>query len=391
MRKILVIDDHQSNLISIKATIESFVPDCEIIITQSAREGFVLAQKEAPDIILLDVVMPEMDGYTMCRELKADARTKQIYVILISTFQTNSDSKVKGFGAGADAYLTRPIEQAELAAHLTAMLRIKRTEQQLQEALEKANESDRLKSVFLATMSHELRTPLNAIIGFSSLLDPNTSRKEVEQYARTIHDNGNHLLRLVEDLFDITLIESGELKLKKEEVSVRELLEDLEEIAKGEQIQLAKDKINILIDPICRLYDHRLITDSSRFKQIMVNLIKNALKFTQEGTIEFGYREEKMENRQQLTFFVKDTGIGISPEIQKLIFEPFLQAEDTYTRSYNGAGIGLFISKQLATLLGGEMWLESKEGAGSTFYFTIPNPLQKRKSSVYPSSQSSVN
>ena len=372
MRKILVIDDNQGNLASLKATIENSIPDCQILLSESGSEGIKLAKTEQPNIILLDVVMPKMDGYTTCRKLKAGKETKHIHVILISTFRTDSDSKVQGYQAGADAYISRPIEREELAAQISSLLRITETERLLKSALEKATESDRLKSAFLASMTHELRTPLNAIIGFSGLLTSNTPANEAEKFAQTIHKNGNHLLKLVEDIFDITLIETGEVKIDNEEQNIRILLADLLEIAQAEQVLLEKHPINIRINPMNQINDFDLYTDHFRLKQIMINLLKNAIKFTQTGTIEFGYSKETLNNQQSIQFYVRDTGIGISEEKHEIIFDLFRQGDDSDSRAHSGAGIGLSVSKKLTELLGGKMWVESSEGVGSMFYFTVP-------------------
>ena len=221
-------------------------------------------------------------------------------------------------------------------------------------------------------MSHELRTPLNAIIGFSGLLTSQTPAPEAERFAQTIHKNGNHLLKLVEDIFDVALIEAGEIKIDNKEHNIRRLLADLLEIASAEQVLLGKQSINIRINPLNQINDFNLYTDHIRLKQIMINLIMNALKFTHAGTIEFGYSKETLNNRPSLLFYVKDTGIGIPEEQCEVIFDLFRQADDSHTRSHNGAGIGLSVSKKLTELLGGKMWVESSEGVGSMFYFTLP-------------------
>lgn len=371
MRKILVIDDRQGNLTSVKATLEDAIPNCQVIDSKSGKEGIEIARNEQPDVILLDVVMPDMDGYEVCRRLKTNDQTRHIHVILISAYETTSNNKVKGFSAGADAFLIRPIERAELAAQITSMLRISQTEQRLKEALEKARESDRLKSAFLATMSHEFRTPLNAIIGFSALLTPETLPEEVLKYGKTIHDNGHILLKLVEDLFEITLIESGEIMINTEEVSIRPILIHMLEVASQERSQLRKTNIDIRVNPDHEICDQVIQSDSARIKQILSHLIRNAMKFTLEGSVEIGCRKESWAGKQYVTFFVKDTGIGILNDHQQLIFELFRQVDDTYSRPFQGAGIGLFISKKLAGLLGGELWVESTPGNGSTFFLNL--------------------
>lgn len=376
MKRILVIDDNKGNLTSIQAILEGTIPDCKVIVARSGQEGIELARQEQPDVILLDVVMPEMNGYEVCKRLKTNEQTRHIHVILISAYETDSKNKVKGFSAGADAFLIRPIERAELVAQITTILRISSTEQQLKEALHQAKESDRLKSAFLATMSHEFRTPLNAIIGFSSLLNQQTPPIEVELFGKTVQDNGNILLRLVEDLFDITMLETGGIRIKNEACAIRPILDDL--LHEGEQakVRLWKKNIDIKLNHDHEICDMILYSDSSRIRQILVNLVKNAVKFTQEGTVEIGCKQDTWTGKQFVIFYVKDTGIGIAREHFNLIFEQFRQVDESYSRPYQGAGTGLFLAKKLTYLLGGELWVESTLGVGSTFFLTLPVSVQ---------------
>lgn len=258
----------------------------------------------------------------------------------------------------------------------------KQAEEKLLIAHDKATESDRLKSAFLATMSHELRTPLNSIIGFSELINVDSSVEEMISFARTINSSGGHLLSIVEDLFDITLIESGEININKSDFNLVSALKDIEAIMKAEQQVLQKEDIslNLIFPP--KSNDLIIATDLPKLKQILINLLKNALKFTHEGLIKFGYIIETYKDKPMLKFFVEDTGIGIPENKQELIFDVFRQLDDTHTRVYGGTGIGLSISKKLTEFLGGKIWLESEEGKGSTFYFTIP--YTKLKSSDKP-------
>jgi signal transduction histidine kinase/CheY-like chemotaxis protein len=248
----------------------------------------------------------------------------------------------------------------------------KKAETDLKIALEKATEADRLKSTFLATMSHELRTPLNAIIGFSDLVSDKLAIEDIVNYSKIINSSGNHLLGIVEDLFDITLIEVGEIKIFKKDIFIQEILDDALEIIKIEQVKTKKEGVEIKLivpedgnNPIVN-------TDSSKFKQIIINLLKNALKFTQNGYIHFGYYLEEIQGTQMIKFYVKDSGIGIGKDQQNLIFDVFRQVEESSTRGYGGTGIGLSICKKLTGLLGGEIWVESEVGKGSTFFFTLP-------------------
>ncbi len=249
----------------------------------------------------------------------------------------------------------------------------KKAENSLVSALEKATESDRLKSAFLATISHELRTPLNSIIGFSDLISEDMPIDDIKEFARTIKSSGKHLLNIVDDIFDLTLVESGESKVSKQDVNLNETLSNIYSTVKAEQKILNKDNIdlNIIIPP--KKSELVISTDSFKVKQILINLLKNALKFTEKGFVYYGYISEVIDDNSVVKFFVKDTGIGIAKDKQEYIFGMFKQIDDSYTRTYGGIGIGLSISKKLTELLGGKIWFESKEGVGTTFYFTIPN------------------
>ncbi|NOR75002.1 MAG: PAS domain S-box protein [Draconibacterium sp.] len=242
----------------------------------------------------------------------------------------------------------------------------------LKAALKKATESDRLKSAFLATMSHELRTPLNAIIGFSDLIDKNLPIDSIINFCKIINSSGEHLLSIVKDLFDISLIESGEAKIIKEKVVLQEVLNNVYEVIKAKQHRDGKDNLELnMIIPV-ENNDLTVVTDETKLSQILINLLKNALKFTEEGHINFGYYIETKQGVPILKFYVEDTGIGVPKEKQEVIFEIFRQVEDTLSRKYGGTGIGLSISKKLIKLLGGKIWVESESDTGSTFYFTIP-------------------
>lgn len=245
-------------------------------------------------------------------------------------------------------------------------------ETKLLQALNTATEADRIKTIFLATMSHELRTPLNAIIGFSDIISEEYSMQEILDFTKIIHSNGNHLLRIVEDLFDISLIEAGEIRIRKKPENLIALLKEIERSVKIEQENLQKNQLEL---NLIYTEDHQNLlinTDGSKFKQIFLNLLKNALKFTSEGSVNFGFYLNKEEPVPVFTFFVRDTGPGIPQANQQFIFEIFRRGQDNNTKNNSGTGIGLTISKRLTELLGGQMWVESEVGKGSTFFFTLP-------------------
>ncbi len=283
-----------------------------------------------------------------------------------------------------NAYKESDVEMLEFVSdQISILIDRKKAEEELKSALEKAKESDRLKSTFLSTMSHELRTPLNAIIGFSEIIDRNSQIDDIMDFCKTINDSGTHLLDLVEDIFDISLIESGEVKIQKREFMINEFIKDIQKVIEADQKIENKQNIEIRFKYLDK--DLQTYSDNRKLKQILINLLKNALKFTNKGSIECGYSEEVINNEPLMKFYVKDTGIGIKKDKLEIIFDIFRQADDSQTRKYEGAGIGLSVAYKLTKLLGGKMWVESEENIGTTFYFTIPY-----KKIVYTNSNNTV-
>ncbi|MBU1013905.1 MAG: PAS domain S-box protein [Bacteroidetes bacterium] len=292
--------------------------------------------------------------------------------------------KIKGEVTGAfvvqsysnpNAYSEKDKEVLEIISHqISISIERKKTEQKLVRALKKATESDRLKTAFLATMSHELRTPLNAIIGFSSVIHEDLPISDIVKFSKTINDSGNHLLKIIEDIFDISLIESGVIKIQKIEINLNIILKEIHEIIKHEQEKTNKNHLDLNLMLPSYEKELAIITDPAKLKQILINILKNALKFTHEGSIHYGYSIEIVNGEPMLKFYIEDTGIGIAKNDQRIIFEIFRQVDESYTKTYGGAGIGLAISKKLTELLGGNIWFESegRKAGGTVFYFTIP-------------------
>nr|NQU94433.1 PAS domain S-box protein [Bacteroidota bacterium] len=245
---------------------------------------------------------------------------------------------------------------------------IKTINTQLDLARSKAEESDHLKSVFLTTMSHELRTPLNAIIGFSELISENFQDDETGQYSKIINKNGRNLLSIIEDTFELSLIDSGQVKIYKETFTLGEYFDELNATISSlvRNFNKADLKVEFRAEP--GSLHNQIITDRQKLTQVLLNLVKNSLKFTNHGYIKYGYF---FSESNKIVFYVKDTGIGIAPEKQDIIFERFRQVDDSTTRTYGGTGLGLSICSEIMKLLDGKIWVESTPGAGSTFYFSI--------------------
>ncbi len=236
----------------------------------------------------------------------------------------------------------------------------------LNKAKEKAEESDRLKSAFLANMSHEIRTPMNGILGFAELLnEPNISAEEQQEYLQIIQKSGKRMLSIINDIIDISKIESGLMKINAKMIDVNEMNETVYRFFKPEVERKGLQFIYKKMLPD----NHTLLnTDSEKLQSILTNLLKNSIKFTNQGFIEFGCEK----NGELVEFFVKDTGIGIAKERQSAIFERFIQADIEDKMARQGTGLGLAISKAYVEMLQGKIWLQSEVGIGSTFYFTIP-------------------
>lgn len=243
----------------------------------------------------------------------------------------------------------------------------KQAEEALIEAKNRAEESDKLKSTFLATMSHELRTPLNAIIGFSTVMDDEVELDEMKQFAKIINSSGNHLLTIIESIFDVALLQAGEYKLRNSTFQVEELFRALIDYANVEKIKRRKDHLEVIALYPSDAPVPLIETDLGKLTQLMTNLLNNAIKYTPEGRIEFGFNITDMD----ITFFVSDTGIGIPADKIDVVFNQFRQGDENHTRVHDGVGLGLAICKEIAALLKGKIWVETAEQKGTVFYFSL--------------------
>jgi len=247
---------------------------------------------------------------------------------------------------------------------------IKRTENELIKAKEKAEEADRIKTAFLENISHEIRTPLNGIMGLSELLkEKNIPAEDMEHYVDIIVDRGKHLLCIINDIIDIAKIESGQLFYKPKHFALNNMLDKLFtrfSLLKNNH----KDKIDFSIKKGLKNKEDKVYTDPYMLEQILLNLLSNAFKYTRAGSISLAYSMNKKQSI--INFTIKDTGIGIPKDKQHLIFDRFRQADESKTKSYGGTGLGLTISKKLVDLLGGDIWVESEFNKGSLFSFSIP-------------------
>lgn len=268
-----------------------------------------------------------------------------------------------------DAYTN---EDLELLKFVSNQIRIsierKRSELDLIVAKEKAEQSDKLKTSFLTNMSHEVRTPMNAIIGFSNLLnDADITREESSEYVSLITSNASLLLNIIDNVIEVAMLEAGEVVLERKRFGVNQLLVDLlEEFENGDDLH---SNVTVNISTAGSDEEYMLYNDPSRLTQLLTILIGNALKFTEAGSVDFGY---KLIDNKFIEFIVKDTGVGIPATQQVNIFERFRQADNSLTRKFGGTGLGLTIVKHLVELMGGQIELESEEGKGSMFRILMP-------------------
>jgi signal transduction histidine kinase len=247
--------------------------------------------------------------------------------------------------------------------------------ERLDMARQKAEEANRLKSAFLANISHEVRTPMNGIIGFSKLLKDNTTFPEKhKEYLAIIHKSSKVLLNLINDIIDISKLESGQLNINYQECNLNQIVDELYAYFYSEREAQRKQEIDFTLEKI-NGDDFPVYTDCNRVRQVLYNLVHNAFKFTSTGYVRFGYRVENDE----LKFFVEDTGIGMSQEEKEIAFMHFRQADESFTRKYGGTGLGLSISQGIIDKMNGRLWVDTEKGKGSTFYFTIPYYKVRKK------------
>lgn len=258
--------------------------------------------------------------------------------------------------------------------------KLKETESELIKAKEKAEESDRLKSAFLANMSHEIRTPMNGILGFVSLLkEPHLSDEEQQKYIEIIDRSGDRMLNIIKNIIDISKIESGTTEIQLNEINIYDQLQFVYDLLKTDA---ENKKLNLSFKCVLPEKETIIKTDSEKFYGILSNLVKNAIKYTETGFIEFGVSKHTDHGFSEYQFYVKDSGIGIPKEKCNVVFERFVQADIDDKMAKQGAGLGLAISKAYVEMLGGKIWVESEEGVGSAFFFTLPSNIDDERTAT---------
>ncbi|MCL1904216.1 MAG: response regulator [Oscillospiraceae bacterium] len=376
MRKnnsILIIDDHPTNI----KTLRQIIGDEYIFFAATdGKTGIECAAESLPDVILLDILMPDMDGYAVIGELKGNNETKHIPVIFVTALDDKT-AEEKGLASGAADYISKPFHAETVRLRVKNQIELIRLQRELEDAVKAAQTANNAKSAFLANMSHEIRTPMHVIIGLTEFLledAPSLSHNALRDYLKKIHTAGDILLGLINDILDISKIESGKLSLVPTQYETTKLLNDIItlNIFRIENKPVAF-KLNTNGDIFKRLYG-----DDLRVKQVLNNLLSNAFKYTREGTVTLsvsGVREKVdilplnslNKNAVRLSFSVSDTGIGIRKNDLKNLFDDYNQVDTKANRLIEGTGLGLSIAKGLTELMNGEITVESEYGNGTVF------------------------
>lgn len=391
--KVLVVDDERINRKQLSELLED---GYEVAVAKNGEQA-LQRLNAAPDIdlILLDVMMPDLDGYETCRRIKAIARLERIPVIFVTALN-EAGAEATGLALGAADYLTKPLNPVIARQRIHNLLERERLRIEVENhrnhlehlveartsalaiAKEAAEGASRAKSAFLATMSHELRTPMHAIMGLTDIVLRRAENPRQKEQLGKIRQASQHLFGLIEQLLDVTRLEADHLTLDMAPFQLETVLEPVLRLCKpaAQAKGLAFD-----LEAPEALVRETLLGDAQRLTQVLLELAQNAIKFTSYGLVQVDVSQISADDGFcELRFSVQDSGIGVASEDQQRIFTLFEQADGSMTRNYGGSGLGLAISQQLVRLMGGHINLVSQSGSGSEFWFTIR--LEKGKAPI---------
>ncbi len=378
---VLLVEDNPASIGMVNTALEA--EGYLVSVATTGEKALERAERTLPDLILLDILLPGIDGYETCRRLKNSEKTKEIPILFMSGL-TESFDKIKGFDLGAVDYITKPIDTSELLARIRTHLSIQRMQDELREAKELAESANRTKSRFLAHMSHELRSPLQGILGFSELIQtyPDLT-PQIKKDISAISNSGNHLLKLINDLLEMAKIDAGRTTLDMEDFNLHATVRFVQEMFRATAEKNGLElKTRISPDVPKGVY-----SDPCKIRQILINLLSNAVKFTEQGQIllevdlfEKGGRMSQDPSQSSdtipLIFKITDTGPGIAAEEMDILFQPFQQTK--YGRkNEGGTGLGLAICRNFVEIMGGEITVQSEIGNGTVFSVILPFALSK--------------
>ncbi|MBF0462003.1 MAG: response regulator [Magnetococcales bacterium] len=371
---VLVIDDEQY----LRDTFRKYLEHLQyvVLVAENGRTGLALFAREKPDLVLTDLRMPDMDGLAVLTKIRNDSPDTPVIIV---SGKGEVDDVIGALRLGAWDYLSKPLDSLLVLGHVVAkamerfhLIQENRAYQtHLEEevasrtsALQKANQA---KSDFLATISHEIRTPINVVLGLTGVLLETELTAEQRRYAETMHHSGGALLSLLNDVLDFSRIDAGCFTLNDSPIFPCQIVEETANLMRIS----AEEKGLTLAVTVTDDIPAMVLGDGVRLRQVLLNVLGNAIKFTHLGKIAVCLTTHPQEPGA-LLFRISDTGIGVAAEYQQAIFDKFFQVDKGITRRYGGTGLGLAISRRLVETMGGRMWMESEEGQGSTFFFTMP-------------------
>ncbi len=375
--KILIVDDHKENILALSKLIES--NDYEIYTALNAQEALDILTYHDFSLALLDVQMPEIDGFELARLIRGVKRHKNLPIIFVTAQQQDQFVLFEGYEAGAVDLLFKPLVPTIVRSKVRVFVELDKQKrllesqvQELDQLRRQADAANVAKSQFLANMSHEIRTPLAAVMGFAEMIASDKFHEsERVEMINMIKKNGDLLLRLIDDILDIARIETSKVDIDAAPLAFAPLINEV----RATLIPKAEEKgigLRFEISPVC---DRNYQSDPTRIKQVLLNIIGNAIKFTQQGDVVVNIdckKDELDPTRDVVRVMVQDAGIGISPEHQLKLFAAFTQADTSTRRQFGGSGLGLMISKSLAQAMDGDVRLvRSSPEAGSLFEITL--------------------